>query len=115
VAEPLFVDPANGDYHLRPTSPAVDAGFNAGIWGDRDLDGNPRIVGGRVDIGAYEIQTPPLTMDDVATALRIAGGISAAREVTDRYDVVAGDSAGRIDIADAIRLARKAAGLEANP
>ena len=44
-----------GDYSIRPSSPARDAGTNAD-WmnGAVDLGGGPRIIGGRVDIGCYE-------------------------------------------------------------
>ena len=56
--DPQFVDPANGDYHLKDTSPCIDAGDNSLVPSgvDKDLDGNPRIVNGTVDIGAYEKQ-----------------------------------------------------------
>jgi hypothetical protein len=57
-AEPLFVDQANGDFHLQATSPCINAGNNAFVSGTTDLDGNPRIVGGTVDMGTYEFQAP---------------------------------------------------------
>ena len=46
---------AGGDYHLRMTSPCVNAGTNQ-LWmtGAVDLDGNPRILKTIVDMGAYE-------------------------------------------------------------
>lgn len=50
---PYFVLDA-GDYRLRPGSPAVDAGGSEGI-GEADLDGNPRLCGDEVDVGAYEL------------------------------------------------------------
>jgi hypothetical protein len=53
-ADPLFVDAAGGDLHLGLDSPAVDAGNNDYVSVMMDLDGNPRIVNGRVDMGAYE-------------------------------------------------------------
>lgn len=53
-------DPANapttaGDLRLGAGSPAINAGNNAFVAGIlTDLDGNPRITGTAVDLGAYE-------------------------------------------------------------
>jgi len=56
--EPVFMDMANGNYRLQSNSPCINSGNNSYISVTNDLDGNPRIVGGTVDIGAYEYQTP---------------------------------------------------------
>jgi hypothetical protein len=59
----LFVDPefvGSGDYHLVSGSPAQNAGNDAQVPLDilTDLEGNPRIQGWAVDMGAYEINVP---------------------------------------------------------
>jgi len=63
--DPQFVDPdgrdddpetyEDNDYRLLRTSPCIDAGINE-EWmvGAVDLDGDPRILDGTVDMGAYE-------------------------------------------------------------
>jgi hypothetical protein len=52
---PHFVDPENGDFHLRTWSPCIDAGDPSS-----DFSNEPRPNGGRVDIGAYG-NTPEAT------------------------------------------------------
>jgi len=53
--DPLFV--GSGDYHLTASSPCINTGDNnAPDLPDTDKDGNPRIMGGTVDMGAYEYQ-----------------------------------------------------------
>ena len=58
--DPLFANPAELDYHLRPGSPALNAGTNTppGGLGATDLDGNPRVQDSTVDIGMYEGVAP---------------------------------------------------------
>ena len=53
-AKPLFKDAANGDYTLAENSQAIDKGNNDYVETETDLAGNPRIVNGIVDLGAYE-------------------------------------------------------------
>jgi len=66
--DPLFVNPAGGDYRLRADSPCIDSGSNAlALEVPLDLDGKARIADGdsdgvsTVDMGAYEFQplAPP--------------------------------------------------------
>ena len=55
---PMFEYASTGNYHLAFGSPCINSGTNAYVVGNRDLDGNPRIVGGRVDMGCYEAPIP---------------------------------------------------------
>jgi len=81
--DPLFVDPNGPDHkigtlddnlRLTPASPCRDAGDNSSLARDTldldrdgdpnepipfDLEGRPRVQNGRVDIGAYESDSPP--------------------------------------------------------
>ena len=66
--DPLFVDTASWNFHLKAGSPAIDAGTSAGkvkeimdkyynnfgVSIEVDFDGNPRPLGSPWDIGAYE-------------------------------------------------------------
>ncbi len=55
TGNPLFVNPANGDFHLQSGSPGINAGVstvNAVV--KADYDGKPRAQGSGYDIGAYE-------------------------------------------------------------
>lgn len=58
--DPLFV--GGGDYRLQPLSAAVNKGDNASVPSGitTDLDGNPRISGPVVDMGAYEYAGLPV-------------------------------------------------------
>ena len=56
--DPAFEDYWGGDFHLQPDSPCINGGYNHVVNSIFDLDGNPRIVGGTVDVGCYEFQSP---------------------------------------------------------
>ena len=56
--EPAFMNIGADDFHPAPSSPVINSGNNAAITNGTDLDGNPRIVGRTVDMGAYEYQHP---------------------------------------------------------
>ena len=65
-ANPQLVDPdgpdddpntwQDNDYHIQATSPCMDAGDPAGDYtGQTDIDGHPRVLDGRVDMGCDEV------------------------------------------------------------
>jgi surface protein len=81
--EPAGIAPTiNGNYHLKPSSLAIDRGDNGSIsLTDTDLDGNlRRYIGGRVDMGAYEFQ-------GVATANLVISVVTGPWEANSTWDV----------------------------
>jgi uncharacterized repeat protein (TIGR01451 family) len=77
TSDPQFVAPitataaptTTGDYRLQAGSPVIDAGDDGAINATgvtTDLDGNPRIFGDAVDLGAYEAQ-PNLALRKTVT------------------------------------------------
>jgi hypothetical protein len=57
-ADPMFVDPEQGDFHILYSSPCRDAGYNdAAALPDFDFEGDPRIADGTVDMGVDEFHT----------------------------------------------------------
>ena len=54
-AVPQLVNATAGDFHELSASPTIDAGITDPANGPLDLDSRARTVGGKTDIGAYEL------------------------------------------------------------
>jgi hypothetical protein len=66
-----------GTYRLAQGSLGIDAGKNSDVSGTTDLNGQPRIVNGTVDMGAYEYQGPEPELPGYAGwAAGIANGLA---------------------------------------
>ena len=104
-SDPLFITAVpsapstGGDLHLQSTSPVIDTGYN-GFTNPSlpatDLDGHARILGGTVDLGAYEYDTPQ------------AGPALVVNTNADRDDGVCGN--GDCTLREAINKANSQAG-----
>ena len=76
---PNFVDPANGDYRIRPSLMLLDKGsnekyqLNADINSEKDLGNTARLIGDNIDIGAYECDTKMIQVIYVKESSAIAG------------------------------------------
>jgi hypothetical protein len=83
--DPLFV--GGGDYRLQEGSPCIDVGNDAAVTVTTDLDGNPRIQGLCVDMGAFEAlaATPETMLAGLRTYIQqqvALGNIDAEMEVS---------------------------------
>ena len=98
-----------GDLRLCPNSPAVDAGSNSDIPadifdldGDSDVDepipydlaGQPRIIGGSVDMGAYETLPGDLDGDGYVGSSDLDIVRANWGEAVEAGDVLSGDASG---------------------
>lgn len=92
TSDPQFADAQNGDFHLLPSSPAIDAGDNSALnLPQTDQDGNARILDGSnsctntIDLGVYEVvktiaaSISPLSL---AFASQVTGTTSSAQSAT---------------------------------
>ncbi len=69
--DPGFVGPTLGDYRLAEGSPCINKGANYYwfVWPQRDIDGNCRLAGSRVDIGCHEYGSSPDSDGDLLSDL----------------------------------------------
>jgi gliding motility-associated-like protein len=121
--DPAFQNFSNGNFRLSNISPAIDYGNNAlyntvstiGAGSSIDLDGNPRVFGARIDVGAYERQsastlTAPncvttLTPADNATNVPVDSNISwNAVNLAIGYRISIGTTAGGTEIVDNVQV-----------
>lgn len=59
-SDPCFVDADSNDFHLLPDSPCINTGDpNDSYNGQTDIDGEIRVFGNRVDMGADEAHVVP--------------------------------------------------------
>ncbi len=90
-ADPCFVEPGywdangvwiGGDYHLLSDSPCINAGDPNYMAepNETDLDGRPRVLLGRIDMGAYEFNHVPVA--DAGPDQTVYAWIDGIAEVT---------------------------------
>jgi PKD repeat protein len=85
--DPQFVNPVDNDsapwadFHLRSTSPAIDAGVTVSGLTD-DADGNPRPSGNGFDIGPYEVQSTVVAKPSITSSLNASGTVGSAFSYT---------------------------------
>lgn len=98
---PNFVNPAGGDYNIRPSIMVLDMGSidlyrtHAGKdpAKDYDLDGAPRLTGDKVDLGAYEYDA------ELRQVLYVRSGVAGSDESGGSWENAMSDLQGAVDLA----------------
>ena len=98
---PNFVNPAEGDYNIRPSIMVLDMGStelystHAGKAPaeDYDLDGAPRQTGDEVDLGAYEYDA------ELRQVLYVRSGVAGSDESGGNWENAMSDLQGAVDLA----------------
>ncbi len=98
---PLFM--GGGDYHLTANSPCVDTGNPDGVTATTDLGGDPRVQGGRVDMGAYESPFVSSTKEKLAGEVAVSPNpasdylnLELPEDLIGLFDVQVIDAKGRL-------------------
>ena len=130
-ADPMFVDPTNGDLHLKPFSPCIDAGDNsAPNLPLTDIDGEDRKIDDPgvldtgnglapiVDMGAHEYSgiskigdingDSQIDMSDAILGLKTSAGILPGSPVSRKADV---NGDGKIGMEEVIYVLHMVSGL----
>ena len=98
---PNFVNPAGGDYNIRPSIMVLDMGSDT-LYDthagkdpaeDYDLDGAPRLTGDVVDLGAYEYDA------ELRQVLYVRSGVAGSDESGDSWENAMSDLQGAVDLA----------------
>ncbi|KPL19245.1 MAG: hypothetical protein AMJ93_13260, partial [Anaerolineae bacterium SM23_84] len=92
--DPAFVNPDAGDYHIAPSSAAVDAGVYSLL--NDDVDGQPRPMAFGPDIGADEYPAPGLRLNKRAS-LPLSQDVRNPGQTVTYTLVVTGVGAGPVD------------------
>ncbi|HEY3266634.1 MAG TPA: CotH kinase family protein [Armatimonadota bacterium] len=104
----LYVSPDVSAFRRRATSPRGGEGrFVQGNYHGH-LSSAAASVELRTDAGTLVADAKP-TADDVARALRIAGGVDASADGFGHYD---SDLSGQVELMDAVRAVRRVAGFD---
>ena len=98
---PNFVNPAGGDYNIRPSIMVLDMGSDSlydthagkDPTEDYDLDGAPRLTGDGVDLGAYEYDA------ELRQVLYVRSGVAGSDESGDSWENAMSDLQGAVDLA----------------
>lgn len=99
VGNPVFANPAAGDFHQLNSSPTIDNGTTDSATGSLDLDGEQRVQGAAIDIGADESDgIPPETTID-------SGPAGTTDDPTPTFTYSAPDAVGFICTLDGIAMA----------
>ena len=93
--DPMFVDADNHDFHLASGSPCIDAGdpnTPQYVLDGLDLDGNPRVVGQRIDIGPFEYAVAAVHKNTTASFAKLDGNPLGAQSRIVFDDAVEGEA-----------------------
>ncbi len=75
AAPPLFANAAAGDFHELSGSPTIDAGAPTGELGSPAFEGEPRLLGAGVDIGAFEFEPAPVVRTEAAQLITLTSAV----------------------------------------